>query len=103
MEKQQSSSREKERIELKEPRRYKVIIHNDDFTTMDFVVMVLKTVFFKSASESEQLMLHVHQKGSAVVGVYSYDIARSKVHKATDMARQEGFPLRLSITPEEEE
>lgn len=103
MEQQQSDFLEKERVELKEPRRYKVIIHNDDFTTMDFVVLVLKTIFFKTTVESEQLMMHVHQKGSAVVGVYSYDIARTKVDKATDMARREGFPLRLSISPEDKD
>lgn len=103
MEQQQSSSQAKERVDLKEPRRFKVVIHNDDFTTMNFVVLVLKTVFYKSEAESEQLMLFVHQKGSAVVGIYSYDMARTKVQKATDMARREGFPLRLSVLPEDEE
>ena len=90
MEQQQSSFKEKERIELREPRRFKVTIYNDDFTTMEFVVKVLTTVFYKSSAE-------------AVVGIYSYDIAHSKVQKATRMARNEGFPLRLTVTPEEEE
>ena len=81
MEQQQSSFKEKERIELREPRRFKVTIYNDDFTTMEFVVKVLTTVFY----------------------IYSYDIAHSKVQKATRMARNEGFPLRLTVTPEEEE
>lgn len=103
MEQQQNSAQEKERVDLREPRRFKVVIHNDDFTTMDFVVLVLKTVFYKSEAESEQLMLFVHQKGAAVVGIYSYDMARTKVQKATDMARREGFPLRLSVLPEDEE
>ena len=87
MEQQQSSFKEKERIELREPRRFKVTIYNDDFTTMEFVVKVLTTVFYKSSVE----------------GIYSYDIAHSKVQKATRMARNEGFPLRLTLTPEEEE
>lgn len=103
MEKQQTFLKEKERISLKEPRRYKVIIFNDDFTTMDFVVNILKSVFFKTDAEAETLMLTVHKSGSAVVGIYTYDVAMSKVRKATDMARAEHFPLKLTITPEEYE
>ena len=99
MEQQQSSYKEKERIDLHEPRRFKV---NDDFTTMEFVVKILTTVFFKSTMEAEALMMQVHKSESAVVGIYTYDIARSKVQKATRMAREEGFPLRLTVTPEEE-
>lgn len=103
MEQQQLSFRERERIDLQEPRRFKVTIHNDDFTTMEFVVKVLTTIFFKSEAEAEALMIQVHKNQSAVVGVYSLDIAKSKVQKATCMARNEGFPLRLTITPEEEQ
>ena len=77
-----SSFKEKERIELREPRRFKVTIYNDDFTTMEFVVKVLTTVFYKSSVEAETLMLQVHKSNSAVVGIYSYDIAHSKVQKA---------------------
>ena len=96
MAKEQSSVRERQRTDLREPRRYKVIIHNDDFTTMDFVVMVLMTVFHKSQAEAEQLMLQVHHSDQAVVGIYSYDVAQSKIQRATMMAREEGFPLRLT-------
>ncbi|MEL5893114.1 ATP-dependent Clp protease adaptor ClpS [Bacteroides sp. GD17] len=103
MEQQQSSFREKERIELREPRRFKVTIYNDDFTTMEFVVKILTTVFFKSGAEAETLMLQVHHGGSAIVGIYPYDIAQSRVQKATRMARNEGFPLRLTVAPEGEE
>ena len=102
MEQQQSSYKEKERIDLREPRRFKVTIFNDDFTTMEFVVKILTTVFFKSTMEAEALMMQVHKSESAVIGIYTYDIARSKVQKATRMAREEGFPLRLTVTPEEE-
>ncbi len=102
MEQQQSSFKERERIDLREPRRFKVTIYNDDFTTMEFVVQVLTAIFFKSPAEAEALMLKVHQSQSAVVGIYSFDVARSKVQKATRMARNEGFPLRLTVTPEEE-
>lgn len=97
---QQTALRDRTDIYMREPRRFKVIIYNDDFTTMEFVVHVLQSVFFKTADEAEALMLNVHQKGSATVGVYSYDIATSKVRKATMMAREENFPLRLECKPE---
>ena len=100
MAKQQSSVSERERTNLREPRRYKVYIHNDDFTTMEFVVRILMTVFFKSEAEANRLMLLVHHSDKAIVGIYTYDIAASKVRKATQMARDEGYPLRLSIEPE---
>ena len=100
MEQQQSSFKEKERIELREPRRFKVTIYNDDFTTMEFVVHILNSIFYKSPSEAEALMLDVHERGSAVVGVYSYDIATSRVRKATMLAREQNFPLRLECKPE---
>lgn len=100
MAQEQSSVRERQRTDLREPRRYKVIIHNDDFTTMDFVVMVLMKVFHKSQAEAEQLMLQVHHSDQAVVGIYSYDVAQSKIQRATMMAREEGFPLRLTCQPE---
>lgn len=100
MAKQQSSVSESQRTRLKEPRRYKVFIHNDDFTTMDFVVKVLMTVFYKTKPEAEALMMRVHQSDKAVVGIYTYDIAVSKVRKATQMARDEGYPLRLTYSPD---
>lgn len=101
MAKEQSRVKERQGTKLKEPRRYKVIMHNDDFTTMDFVVMVLVQVFLKSQQDAEALMLQVHRSHKAVVGIYSYDMATSKVKKATTMARSHGFPLRLTVEPEE--
>ena len=101
MAREQSSVRERQRIDLREPRRYKVTIFNDDFTTMEFVVMVLKEVFFLSDENAQALMLKVHHSNKAVVGIYTYDIAVSKAQKATAMARENGFPLRLSVEPEE--
>lgn len=100
MAKEQTAVRDRTHTNLREPRRYRVIIYNDDFTTMDFVVLVLTSVFFKSAEDAEALMLKVHKSGSAVVGIYSYDVAISKVRKATMMAREENFPLRLECKPE---
>lgn len=92
--------RDRTDIHLRRPRRYKVIIYNDDVTTMDFVVDVLVTVFRKDEAEAERIMLSIHHNGSAVVGVYSYDVATTKVARATAMAREEGFPLRLECQPE---
>jgi len=102
MAKEQSQLRERQRTDLREPRRYKVIIYNDDFTTMEFVVMILKQVFLKSDEEAEALMLQVHHSDKAVVGIYSYDIAISKTRKSINMAREQGYPLRLTVEPEEE-
>ena len=101
MPQERSATRMRHRADLREPRRYKVTIYNDDFTTMEFVVKVLRVVFFKSQADAEALMLMVHHSDKAVVGIYSYDIAVSKVNKATQMARDEGFPLRLTYEPEE--
>lgn len=101
MPQEQSQIRERQKTNLREPRRYKVIIHNDDFTTMEFVVMILKEVFFLSEENAQALMLQVHHSDKAVVGIYTYDIALSKAQKATNMARENGFPLRLTVEPED--
>jgi len=85
------------RLNIKEPDKFDVYMLNDDFTTMDFVVEVLRTVFYRNAADAEQIMLEIHNNGKALVGTYSYDIARSKVNMAEQMAREEGFPLRLHI------
>ena len=84
----------------KEPRRYKVIVLNDDFTTFDFVIMIMTTVFLKTLQQAEKIAetTHIHQK--ATVGTYTLDIAKSKVAKATAMARAENFPLSFEIEPE---
>ncbi|MCI6460496.1 MAG: ATP-dependent Clp protease adaptor ClpS [Prevotella sp.] len=102
MPQEQSNIKERQKTIYKEPRRYKVIIHNDDFTTMDFVVKVLRDIFFMNEQDAETLMMQVHNTGQAVVGIYSYDIAQTKSQKAIKMARENGFPLRLSVKPEDE-
>lgn len=76
---------------------YNVILHNDDETTMDFVVHILTTIFRKTLSEAETLMLKVHHEGAAVAGTYLRDIAESKADKATREARANGFPLMLTV------
>lgn len=100
MAKQQGSVKERERVFTNFPKHYKVIFHNDDFTTMDFVVKVLVEVFYKSESEATAIMLAVHELGKGVAGIYSYDMALSKANKATAMAKAEGFPLRITVEPE---
>ena len=101
MAKEQSLIKERQHTNLSEPRRYKVIIYNDDFTPMEFVVSVLIKVFFKSEEDANALMLKVHHSDKAVVGIYTYDIALSKANKATLMAREENYPLRLKVEPED--
>ena len=98
---EQTGIRERQRADTREPRHYCVIIHNDDFTTMDFVVEVLKEVFFMSETNAIALMLKVHEQGKATAGVYTRDIALSKAQKAMAMARDKGFPLRLTVEPAE--
>lgn len=90
----------RERVRIEEPRRYKVLFHNDDFTTMEFVTEVLRVVFNKPADEAVTLMMKVHREGQAVVGVYSYDMAMTKAAQATSMARRDGFPLQITCEPE---
>ena len=86
-----------EEVEITPPKDCKVRFHNDDFTTMDFVVNILLTVFHKPLGEAEQLMEKVHKTGSAIVGVYPYDIAVTRAEIATKAARNEGFPLRITV------
>lgn len=91
------------REHTREPKKYNVVMHNDDVTTMEFVVDVLRKVFYKSTEAATTLMLDVHHKGAAIVGTYSLDIAASKANKAMVMARDQGFPFRLTIEPAEED
>lgn len=82
------------------PRMYKVIMLNDDYTTMDFVVMVLEKIFHLPSDRAQQVMMTIHTEGQAVVGVYTLDITKTKVGQVTIMAQEEGFPLRLIYQPE---
>lgn len=93
-------SRSAVRTAPKEPRKHSVIILNDDFTTFEFVVEVLMTVFGKTQMQAEEIAEETHIRQKSVVGKYPLDIAQSKVAKATRMARAEGFPLKFDIQPE---
>lgn len=100
---QQRSFKEREITGSRTPRKYNVVLHNDDFTPMEFVVMILKDVFFKSDIDAWNLMMQVHRSESAIAGTYSYDLACSKAAKATAMARKAKHPLRLTVEPAEED
>lgn len=97
---EQAAIRERQRVRLKEPGRYMVMIFNDDFTPMDFVVEILEKIFFKSQAEAETIMLKTHHEEKAIVGIYSYDIAKSKVEKVIELARSHKYPLKLTYIPE---
>jgi len=88
-----------EEVKVKRPKMYKVLVHNDDYTTMEFVVMVLRVVFFLDESQSTSVMLHVHRNGSGVAGVYTYELAETRIRKATELARQNDYPLKFSMEP----
>ena len=79
------------------PPLYKVILWNDDYTTMEFVIEILQTVFRKSASEANHIMLQVHHKGAGVCGTYPFEVAETKVAQVRELARQAGYPLRASL------
>lgn len=85
------------RQEVDEPSLYKVILHNDDYTTMDFVVLVLEVIFHKNSLEANRIMLNVHQQGAGLAGVYPRDVAETKVIMVHELARQKEFPLKCSI------
>ncbi len=91
----------KKKEQLKKPPLFKVLFHNDNYTTMEFVVFVLRTVFLKSESDSVSIMLNVHRNGVGVAGVYTRDVAETKVNKTHQLAREHEFPLKLSMEPEE--
>ena len=85
------------RIDLEEPRMYAVILHNDDITTMDFVVEVLVRIFHKPSVEASQIMMDVHNAGKGVAGIYTYDIAVTKKLQTDQMSKEKSFPLRLTV------
>jgi ATP-dependent Clp protease adaptor protein ClpS len=89
-----------ERPRTQTPRRYRVLLHNDDFTTMEFVVEVLVRYFRKAVTEANRVMLEVHHRGVGVAGVFTREIAETKIAQVTDAARERGYPLLLTMEPE---
>jgi ATP-dependent Clp protease adaptor protein ClpS len=89
----------KERAETKsqDPKLFNVILLNDDYTTMEFVLQVLETLFQKSPAEAYRIMMHVHRNGRGLAGVYTWEVAETKVEKVTTLSREAGYPLRATI------
>jgi ATP-dependent Clp protease adaptor protein ClpS len=86
-----------DREALQEPPLYKVLLHNDDYTTMEFVVMILQTVFRKNTDEATRIMLNVHNQGVGIAGVYTWEVGETKVAIVHRMAKKNQFPLRCSL------
>jgi ATP-dependent Clp protease adaptor protein ClpS len=85
---------------LERPKLYKVLLHNDDYTPMEFVVLVLVNIFHKSESDATSIMLHAHTRGYAVAGVYTFEVAETKVAETLKLAEQAQFPLLSTMEPE---
>ena len=96
----QSDLLTKSRKRIKHPSLYRVVLLNDDYTTMEFVVEILVTIFGKNTVESTQVMLHVHRNGKGLAGVYSKDIAETKIAQAHALASDNGFPLKCDMEKE---
>lgn len=84
-------------LELREPQMFKVLLHNDDYTSMDFVVKVLMEIFHKTHAQAEQIMLQIHEKDKAICGVYSFEIAQTKAQQVRQQAKENEFPLLATI------
>ena len=91
---------EKTRQETKKPELFKVLLLNDDYTTMDFVVEILEGVFNKAPAEAYRIMMAVHTQGQGLCGVYPFEVAETKVGTVVELARESGFPLRAAMEPE---
>lgn len=87
-------------LEVTEPKKYKVLLLNDDYSTMDFVIDVLTRVFRKSVDQATQIMLNIHNNGKEVCGVYTHEIAATKVAQVKTLAREKGFPLKAIMEEE---
>lgn len=86
-----------DRTKKEAPPLFKVFMHNDDYTTMEFVVRALETVFRKSATDANRIMMHIHLKGVGMCGIYPFEIAETKAERVHTMAEREGFPLRCTV------
>jgi ATP-dependent Clp protease adaptor protein ClpS len=88
---------ERTKPKVKKPELFKVLLHNDDYTTMQFVIEVLEEIFTKSPAEAFRIMMHVHTRGHGVCGSYPYEVAETKVQMVHDRANAQGFPLKASM------
>jgi ATP-dependent Clp protease adaptor protein ClpS len=92
-----SAVKERTDVQKKEPTSYKVVLLNDDYTPMDFVVQVLESLFQKSPAEAFHVMMQVHLEGRGIAGVYSWEVAETKAEKVASLANEAGHPLRATI------
>ena len=88
----------KKKVQL--PKKYKVLLHNDDYTTMEFVIYILQSIFHKNINEAERIMIQVHRNGVGICGVYTHEIAESKAKKVERVAKEHSHPLLCTIEPE---
>ena len=88
--------------QLEKPRMWRVLLHNDDYTTQDFVVWILETIFHKPRGEAFAIMMSVHQSGMGLAGIYTHDIAETKVKATKQLAEEHEFPLLVTMEPEPE-
>ncbi len=93
----QGSVATKDRVEVTEPPLYKVLLHNDDYTSMEFVVSILIGIFHKKPAEATRIMLNVHEQGIGIAGIYTREICETKIEQVHSLARQKEFPLRCSM------
>ncbi|MDD2829759.1 MAG: ATP-dependent Clp protease adaptor ClpS [Sulfuricurvum sp.] len=84
-------------LDLREPKKYHVYLLNDDYTSMEFVIDILMGIFRKSYSQAHQIMMQVHQSGRGLCGTYSYEIAETKIHQVSSLARESGYPLKAIL------
>ncbi len=87
-------------LEVSEPKKYKVFLLNDDYSTMDFVIDILTKVFRKNVDQATQIMLNIHNEGKAICGIYTHEIASTKVTQVKTLAREKGFPLKAMMEEE---
>lgn len=90
------------KVKTERPRLWKIFMHNDDYTTMEFVVHILEKLFQKTRPEAQAIMLEIHTRGLGVCGIFTYEVAESKKEKAMKYARESGHPLKCTIEPDED-
>jgi ATP-dependent Clp protease adaptor protein ClpS len=100
--KESTLTEQRQETKLQRPRMWRVLLHNDDYTTQDFVVWVLETIFHKPRGEAFTIMMSVHQSGMGVAGIYTHDIAETKVKATKQLAEEHEFPLLVTMEPEPE-
>jgi ATP-dependent Clp protease adaptor protein ClpS len=100
--KESTLTEQRQERKLQRPRLWRVLLHNDDYTTQDFVVWILETIFHKPAGEAFAIMMSVHQSGMRVAGIYTHDVAETKVKSTKQLAEEHEFPLLVTMEPEPE-